>query len=145
VVYERAADEGRFSGNGHAAPDGHVVHDDGVLRITWTSSRPTLALAGEIDAATYPGLMAALAVTAARPGEIHLDLAGLEYCDLAGLRAMVQLTGAGEAGRDGAGQQVVLHGTPTWLATVLRIVGWDATPGLILDEGTGVRPGDRGC
>jgi hypothetical protein len=157
VVYERAVDEARRIRDGRAAPDGQVVHDDGVLRISWTSSGPTLTLAGEIDAATYPGLSAALAATAAGSGQIHLDLAGLEYCDLAGLRAMVQLTGTGEAGRGGGGQggggqggggqggggqQVVLHRVPGWLATVLRIVGWDATPGLVLDEAADPVPGD---
>ena len=51
----------------------------------------------------------------------------MEYCDLAGLRAIIRLTGTAHARR------VVLHDVPWRLQTVLRIVGWDSTPGLVID------------
>lgn len=59
-------------------------------------------------------------------GEIHLDLADVQHCDLAGLRAMIRLA---HAGRRGDSRQVVLHEVPPRLQTVLGILGWDSTPG----------------
>lgn len=67
------------------------------------------------------------------PGPIEVNLAGLEDCDLAGLRAIVGLTGM--SGHDHTGpRSVVLHGTPPHLTAVMRILGWDSTPGLTLHE-----------
>jgi ABC-type transporter Mla MlaB component len=108
-----------------------LVLDDGTLRITWRRGQPPImALAGEVDESSYPGLVAALTGAAARYDEIHLDLAGLGYCDLAGLRAIVRL--ASPDGGGGAVRQVVLHQVPDSLRTVLHIVGWDATSRLTL-------------
>jgi anti-anti-sigma factor len=107
-----------------------LVLDDGTLRITWRPGQPPImALAGEVDESSYPGLVAALTGAAARYEEIHLDLADLDYCDLAGLRAIVRLAGP-EGGS--AVKQVVLHQVPDSLRTVLHIVGWDTTSRLTL-------------
>jgi ABC-type transporter Mla MlaB component len=116
----------------------YAVYDDGVLRITSTTNPPGLAISGEIDESTYPGLLSALQRSADGRAEIHLSLGGLKYCDLAGLRAIVCATGAdgsdlGLNGRHGERRVVVLHEVPAQIITVLRIVGWDATPGLTLD------------
>jgi ABC-type transporter Mla MlaB component len=121
---------------------GHAVYDDGVLRITRAGSPPVLALVGEIDESTYAGLVGALAEFTAGQGEIHLDLAGVDYCDLAGLRALVRLTGAD--GRDPGRRRVALHSCPAQLTAVLSILGWDTTVGLTFDEqasGGPARPG----
>jgi anti-anti-sigma factor len=109
---------------------GPAVYDDGVLRMTATGRPPLVAITGEIDEDTYPALVAMLAELA-RLAEIHLNLAGVQYCDLAGLRAIVQLAGASGGG---PGRRVVLHGVPPRIRTVLGIVGWDATPGLVIDD-----------
>ncbi len=115
-----------------------AVYDDGVLRITNTDDPPGLAIAGEIDESTYDGLIGALGRFAHGPAEVHFSLRGVSYCDLAGLRAIVCVTGAGNAGAGcngvGGGRRVVLHEVPPQLATVLRIVGWDSTPGLAVDQ-----------
>jgi ABC-type transporter Mla MlaB component len=92
-----------------------------------------LAIAGEIDEDTYAALVGTLDDHARGVAEIHFSLAGVEYCDLAGLRAIVALAGTGCDGRD---RRVVLHDVPAQLRTVLRIVGWDATPGLVVDQAT---------
>ena len=108
-----------------------LVLDDGTLRITWRSGEPPImVLAGEVDEASYPGLVAALTGAAAHYDEIHLDLAGLGYCDLAGLRAIVRL--ASPDVPRGAVKQVVLHRVPDSVRTVLHIVGWDAAAQLTL-------------
>jgi ABC-type transporter Mla MlaB component len=117
-----------------------AVYDDGVLRITNTDDPPGLVIAGEIDESTYPGLVGALDRFTDGPAEIHLSLGGVSYCDLAGLRAIVGVTGAsGSRPSNGFGdsKRVVLHEVPPQLRNVLQIVGWDSTPGLALD-----RPGD---
>jgi ABC-type transporter Mla MlaB component len=119
-----------------------AVYDDGVLRITNTNDPPGLAIAGEIDESTYGGLIGALGTFADGPAEVHVSLGGVSYCDLAGLRAIVCVTGAdGGARRDGDTRRVVLHEVPPQLATVLRIVGWDSTPGLAVDQPAGSAPG----
>ena len=107
-----------------AAP---VLHDDGTLRIT-RGPGPGLILAGEIDEDTYPGLETVLARFAAGAAALDLDLAGVAYCDLAGLRAMIRLAGAQAGGR-----RVILRNLPPGLRTVLEVVGWDSTPGVVLD------------
>jgi ABC-type transporter Mla MlaB component len=108
-----------------------LVLDDGTLRIAWHGRQPpTLALAGEVDESSYPGLVAALAGAAGEGDELHLDLAGLGYCDLAGLRAIVRLASPDEGTGEPAVKRVVLHQVPAALRTVLHIVGWDATAGL---------------
>jgi ABC-type transporter Mla MlaB component len=117
-----------------------AVYDDGVLRITNTDDPPGLAIAGEIDESTYDGLVGALGTFAHGPDDVHVSLGGVSYCDLAGLRAIVCVTGAdgGEANRYGGDtRRVVLHEVPAQLATVLRIVGWDSTPGLDVDQPPG--------
>lgn len=123
----------------HGTPDGPghgsgLVLDDGTLQISWRSGEPpTMVLAGEVDESSYPGLVAALTGAAARYDEIHLDLAGLGYCDLAGLRAIVRLASPDRPGD--AVKQVVLHQVPESLRTVLHIVGWDAAARLTLADG----------
>jgi ABC-type transporter Mla MlaB component len=115
--------------------NGATVYDDGVLRITSTSHPPGLTLEGEIDESTYPGLVHALQVSAKDRAEVHFSLGGVRYCDLAGLRAIVRTTGiGGEDNGHGRGRRVVLHQVPAQLLKVMRIVGWDATPGLAVDQ-----------
>jgi anti-anti-sigma regulatory factor len=113
---------------------GDVVSDDGQLRITRLGDEPWLfVVAGEIDEYSYKSLIRALASVARDPSEIHVDLADVEYCDVAGLRAFVVLAAA--PCRDHAGTRVVLHHVPPRLVNVLHILGWDTTTGLTLAEG----------
>ena len=111
---------------------GDVVSDDGQLRITRPAGEPWLFVAGEIDEYSYKSLIRTLASVARDPSEIHIDLADLEYCDVAGLRAFVVLAAPR---RDYAGPRVVLHHVPPHLVNVLHILGWDTTCGLTLAEG----------
>lgn len=102
----------------------------GPLRITRTGTPARLAIAGEIDESTYPSLVASLDELTRDAPEVHLDLAGVIYCDLAGLRAMVRLAGPGPEGAPD--RRLVLHQVPDQLRAVLEIIGWDAVPGLVL-------------
>jgi ABC-type transporter Mla MlaB component len=117
-------------------PASQRVYDNGVLRITRTVRPPGLAVAGEIDESTYAALVSVLDGITADQREVHIDLGGLVYCDLAGLRAIVRLTAPGGAG---SVRLVHLHEVPPQLRAVLEIIGWDAIPGLAV-SGPG-RPG----
>ena len=104
---------------------------DEVLRITKTCGLPGLIIAGDVDESTYPVLTSGLAALPA-VGDVHVDLGGVEFCDLAGLRAIVCLTGC--AGDGIQARQVVLHAVPPRLKKILEIVGWDVMPGVAFDD-----------
>jgi ABC-type transporter Mla MlaB component len=104
------------------------LYDDGALRIIQIPGPgpgpgPGYALAGEIDEAAFPALATRLGEIAADLDEVHLNLAALDYTDLAGLRVIVGLADAGRRG-------VVLHQVPPHLRAILNIVGWDTAPGV---------------
>jgi anti-anti-sigma factor len=101
-----------------------------VLRITQTASPAGLAISGEIDEATYPALVTSLHELAEGHQEVHLDLSGVSYCDLAGLRAIVRLADGGGAGN---ARHVRLHHVPQHIRLVLAITGWDRMPGLAVE------------
>src|ERR1022692_840395 len=111
----------------------HFVYEDGPLRISVAGSPALIVIAGDVNEVTYPGLVGALRRAAQTPGPIQVDLAELEDCDLAGLRAIVCLTGASSRVHSGV-RSVVLHKVPRHLTAVMRILGWDTTPGLTLHE-----------
>jgi len=112
---------------------------DDALRITPANGAPGLVIAGEIDESSYPRLMRGLAALNPR-ADVHIDLSGVEFCDLAGLRAIVCVTQA-EAG-DHAPGHLTLHAVPDRLRRILQILGWDDMPGVgFADEGL---PAGRG-
>lgn len=115
---------------------GDVVSDDGQLRITRLAAESWLFVAGEIDEYSYKTLIRVLASVARDTSEIHIDLADVEYCDVAGLRALVVLAAA--PCRDHAGTRVVLHHVPPCLVNVLHILGWVTTCGLTIAEGPAI-------
>ena len=107
-----------------------LAYDNGVLRITQTAAPSGLAITGEIDEATYPALVTSLHELAEGQQVLQLDLSGVSYCDLAGLRAIVRL--AGDDG-PGPGRRVLLLNVPQYIRVVLGITGWDTLPGLALE------------
>lgn len=102
------------------------------LAASFTRPPAILRLAGVIDESTYPVLRRVLAkATKAGDDAIRVDLAGIEFCDLAGLRMIVSLAGSG--GLDGAGpDRVMIADLPAPLADLMHILGWDAAPGVVL-------------
>ena len=111
----------------------HPASDDALLRITRIPGQTGLAIAGEIDDYTHAALVDALRRLTDGLHEIHINLAGVEYCDIAGLRAIILL--AGDNGNHGhEGTRLVLHQVPAHLRTVLHILGWDTTPGLAIEK-----------
>ncbi len=118
---------------GTPAWSGLTGWDDVPLRISFSVEHARLVLSGDIDDATYSGLTAALSAAADVPGDIHVDLGGVQFCDIAGLRALVLLAGAHGPSPDLPDRRVLLHTLPAHLQTVLRILGWDGVPGLVID------------
>ena len=86
----------------------------------------TLVLDGDIDEETYPALIEALSHLPRDNASLDVDLSAVTFCDLAGLRAIVRLAGPAT--------QLMLHGVPRPLRTVLKILGWDQEPGLVISE-----------
>ena len=100
---------------------------DDVLRMTQVNGGLGLIIAGEIDESSYPRLLRGLGALNARD-DVHIDLAGVSFCDLAGLRAIVC---AGEPGTDGSARgHLTLHAVPGRLRRILEILGWDDMPGV---------------
>ena len=110
----------------------YPAYDNGVLRIAQTSSPAGLAISGEIDEATYPALVTSLRELAEGHQEVQVDLGGVSYCDLAGLRAIVRL--ADDSSSTGPARHVRLHHVPSYIRVVLAITGWDAVPGLDVES-----------
>ncbi len=129
---------------GQAGGDGVPVASfpgppDSGLQARFTQPPLVLHLAGDIDEWTYRTLTEVLAVAAATGWDpIQVDLAGVGYCDVAGLRAILSLAGGpGESGRtdgEAAVGQIVLAHLPPGLRAVLRILGWDTVPGVVLEN-----------
>ena len=110
--------------------------DSSRLHAVFTSPPPTLHLAGDIDEWTFPDLTRILArAAAAGAPRMHVDLADVQYCDVAGLRAIISLVSGQGSGRAAVGEIVFTH-LPGPLQRVLGILGWDAAPGVILDGTT---------
>jgi ABC-type transporter Mla MlaB component len=77
----------------HPAAGSHaaqITAGDEALRIEHAGNR--LHLAGDIDEFTHAGLLAALSHLSSEPGDIHIHLAGVDFCNVAGLRALVLLS-----------------------------------------------------
>lgn len=98
---------------------------DDVLRVTPVNGAPGLIIAGEIDESSYPLLLQALAGLNPR-GDVHVDLGGVEFCDLAGLRAIVCVTD--QSASDSPPGRLILHAVPERLRRILQILGWDDMP-----------------
>ena len=107
---------------------------DGVLRVIWAGHPPVVLIAGEMDASRCCGLVSSLEGLADHEGGVHVNLAELAFCDLAGLRAILRLARTGRAGEDHGGRRLILHDVPPYLRRMLEILGWDCTPGLIMNE-----------
>jgi len=105
------------------------------LRVSFTHPPARLHVAGVVDESTFAMFRRAL-VKAAMAGDRDLcvDLAGVEFCDLAGLRSIISLaepSGTGHA----AVEQVTIAHLPDHLTEIMHILGWDTTPGVVVDTG----------
>ena len=104
-----------------------VVTLPGEIRVTDDGQvYATLVLGGDIDEETCPALVEALSRIPRDSAGLHVDLSAVTFCDLAGLRAIVGLAESTTP--------VILHGVPGTLLTVMKILGWDQQPGLVISK-----------
>ncbi|HEV7677281.1 MAG TPA: STAS domain-containing protein [Candidatus Dormibacteraeota bacterium] len=109
-----------------------VLLDTGAVRVARLSGASRVTLSGEVDAANAEVVATALVTGLAGRGDRHLDLSGLLFCAVAGLRAMVQASECVEPGG-----RVLVHGMPVHLQRAMHLVGWAGLPTLVL-AGSGV-------
>ncbi|MEV1174436.1 STAS domain-containing protein [Nonomuraea sp. NPDC049784] len=84
-----------------------------------------LQIEGELDRAALPALTRALASMAGR-GSFSVDLSGLVFCDVGGLRALVTAAGLR------CGHVLTLRSPPPQVRRLLELTGWHQTAGLRL-------------
>jgi anti-anti-sigma regulatory factor len=111
------------------APAGRMwdrpLYSDSILQILPTVNPTGLALVGDVDASNVEAVARALGDLPQGPADVHLDLSGLLFCDLAGLQAIVRAAQA-----LGGGRRLVIRGIPSQLERALKIVDWAPLPSL---------------
>jgi anti-anti-sigma factor len=112
-----------------------ATHSEGVRAAGFSSLRAPsgVRLFGEVDLVTRDVLAAALEAalgTRTAPDELVLDLAGLDFIDVAGARVLLRSTADFRA----AGGRVVLQGTQRPVVRALRLLDVDRAPGVRLAE-----------
>ncbi|GAA2314599.1 hypothetical protein GCM10010149_77650 [Nonomuraea roseoviolacea subsp. roseoviolacea] len=100
-----------------------VTMAEQVLRITPLTDPPGLRLEGELDRATLPVLTRALAAMAGR-GSFCVDLRGLTFIDVGGLRALVTVA----AGLSD-GHVVTMRAPSPQVRRLLVLTGWHQLTG----------------
>ncbi|WP_440071390.1 STAS domain-containing protein [Streptosporangium sp. OZ121] len=108
----------------------HNSRTYGILRITSTIHPLGIRLDGELDRNGVPAVTAALASTAHRAargdGSFHVDLSGLGFIDVSGLRVLVSAGLVAGGGSTGVIRVVAVSAA---VRRILALTGWDAVPG----------------
>jgi anti-anti-sigma factor len=108
------------------ALDGPVYADNHLI-VTRTENPEGFRFAGEIDVTNSEAVMQAVVMATSDSGDPHLDLSRLSFCDISGIRALVEAATA-----LGEGRRMLLHGLPVQLQTVMNVTGWSGLPSLTL-------------
>jgi anti-anti-sigma factor len=110
------------------AQDGNIaVYSDRQLIVTRTREPVGLMFTGEIDLTNSAAVAETLAGEFPPLGDAHLDLRRLQFCDVSGIRVLVDA-----ALTVGSGRRLLLHGLPGPLQNVIRVTGWSDAPSLVL-------------
>jgi anti-anti-sigma regulatory factor len=105
---------------------GHVYADKQLV-VLRTASPNGLAFAGEIDASNSHAVGEAITSAQVPDRDIHIQVGGLVFCDISGIRAFVTAAEGLPKGR-----RMLLHGMPAQLETVITAVGWNRIPTLVV-------------
>jgi anti-anti-sigma factor len=106
-----------------------VLYESGLLQVARIYRPSGLRLVGDVDSFAVPVLAGALRTLTDAEDDIHLQLSGLQFMDVAGLELVVSTARTMPGGR-----KVVIHALSPHLRRVMALVGWDATPGLDFAE-----------
>jgi anti-anti-sigma factor len=109
------------------AEDSELLLDTASLRVVRTVRPPRLRVEGELDAAGAARFAEVHAAATAGGGDRHLDLGGLGFSDVAGLRALVAASRQLDRGA-----RLVVHHMPAQLRRALAIAGWADLPALLI-------------
>jgi anti-anti-sigma factor len=96
-----------------------------------SGSPPVLYVRGELDVSTGPELVAALDRASATEPTFVLDMAGVSFVDVAGLRVLVAAAGR----RNGLGPLTIVN-APRVVSWLLDLVDLRAEPSIDLRGGT---------
>jgi len=105
---------------------GGIVYADKHLVVTRTDEPFGLHFAGEIDVTNSHAVAESLGDASLDGADHHLDLSGLSFCDISGIRSLVDAAESRQNGR------LMLHGLPDLLQTVMTVTGWSDLPYLQL-------------
>ena len=108
-----------------------VAYQDKQLVITHSSRPVGLKLNGEVDASNVDALASVLNTTLRthEGADVHIDLTGLEFTDVSGIRALVAA-----AERVDGSRRLILYGLPPLMTKVMDVVGWTDLPALTLSD-----------
>jgi hypothetical protein len=123
--------------------EGDTVYVDKQLVIERAQSHEWLNVTGAIDYFNAAAAARAVADELGAPhdgpagrgdasqgnGDLHLDLTGLQFADITGIRALVRVAKSASNGR-----RLVLHGLPPQIQKVMTVVGWADLPNLVIEE-----------
>ncbi|WP_157964059.1 STAS domain-containing protein [Actinocorallia populi] len=110
-------------------PEERVLIGTSLLKVTAFNRVSGLRFHGDVDICTIDHVSAAVAeAVSGDEREVYLDLAGLDFCGIEGLRLFVDT--AQRLGRQGRG--LVLCSVAPHLVRLLQLIGWDRVPGLFV-------------
>jgi anti-anti-sigma factor len=109
-----------------AAIRGGHIYADKQLVVTRTLEPYGLCFSGEIDLTNSHAVPQSLSMAFVRDGNMHLDVSGLIFCDISGIRSFVDAAEAMDGGR------LMLHGLPPLLQKVLNVTGWADMDSLVI-------------
>jgi len=109
-----------------AAIKGGRLYADKQLVVTRTLEPYGLCFSGEIDITNSDAVPRSLSLAFVRDGNMHLDVSGLIFCDISGIRSFVDAAEAMDGGR------LLLHGLPALLQKVMKVTGWSDMEGLVI-------------
>nr|WP_246497566.1 STAS domain-containing protein [Sphaerisporangium rubeum] len=95
-----------------------VLYEDAHLRVTRTSDG-WVRVTGEVDLSNSAAFGAALTRLSALHGPLDVDVAGLRFVDLSGLRSLVQPDSSAAEG------PARLHNVPVHVRRLMSLLGWD--------------------
>ncbi|MEU7888008.1 STAS domain-containing protein [Microbispora bryophytorum] len=95
-------------------------------RITACADPQGFCIEGDLDRISLPALTLALA-SMSNSADIHVDLSGLVFIDVGGLRALVTAAALLEGDHS-----LILRSAPPQTRRLLDLTGWCSAPGLTL-------------
>lgn len=123
VTVDQAASDGKSNGDMMTTIDLAQAPQLELAYQVAADGRATVRVCGELDIATADQAYAYLRdVVDSQPGPVTMDLAGLTFCDAAGLGVLARV--AGHARR--SGRSVTLAAARPSMVRIMRITGLDA-------------------